>query len=138
MPSPAQADIRCSTVRTRTSPTFSVEARRVSLMTSAPTRISTGSGKSTRRNTMPVSGCAGRSTSSTRAPPCRPTPTARVTVFRVRCANMRAMVRLGQSACLRRKAGISKSSTPADDRASTLEAAVVRLLRHTLGTVMLP
>ena len=28
--------------------------------------ISTGCGKSTRRNTMPVSGCAGRSVSSTR------------------------------------------------------------------------
>ncbi len=43
---------------------------------------------------------------------------------------------LSQSACLRRKAGISKSSMPPDDRASTLAAAWVRLVRQTLGTAM--
>ena len=47
--------------------------------------ISTGSGKSTRRNTMPVSGWAGRSVNSTRWPLCRPTPTAREIVLMVRC-----------------------------------------------------
>ena len=45
---------------------------------------------------------------------------------------------LHQSACLRRKAGISRSSMPPDDRASTRAAACVRLVRHTLGTDMLP
>ena len=44
-----------------------------------------GSGKSTRRNTIPVSGCAGRNVNSTRWPLCRPTPTARVRVLMVRC-----------------------------------------------------
>ncbi len=43
-----------------------------------------------------------------------------------------------QSACLRRKAGISRSSIPPDDSASTRAAACVRLVRHTLGTDMLP
>ena len=43
-----------------------------------------------------------------------------------------------QSACLRRKAGISKSSMPPDASASTLAAAWVRLVRQTLGTAMLP
>ena len=43
-----------------------------------------------------------------------------------------------QSACLRRKAGISRSSMPPDDSASTRAAACVRLVRHTLGTDMLP
>ncbi len=39
-----------------------------------------------------------------------------------------------QSACLRRKAGISKSSMPPEASASTLAAAWVRLVRQTLGT----
>ena len=43
-----------------------------------------------------------------------------------------------QSACLRRKAGISRSSMPPDDSASTRAAAWVRLVRQTLGTDMLP
>ena len=43
-----------------------------------------------------------------------------------------------QSACLRKNAGISKSSMPPDDSASTLAAAWVRFVRHTLGTDMLP
>ncbi len=43
-----------------------------------------------------------------------------------------------QSACLRRKAGISKSSMPPEDSASTLAAAWVRLVRHTLGTARPP
>ena len=46
--------------------------------------ISTGTGRSTRRNTMPVSGGAGRSVNSTRRALCRPTPMARVWDFRVR------------------------------------------------------
>ena len=43
---------------------------------------------------------------------------------------------LTQSACLRRKAGISISSMPLLDSASTLAAAWVRLVRQTLGTFM--
>ena len=43
-----------------------------------------------------------------------------------------------QSACLRKKAGISKSSMPPDANASTFAAAWVRLVRHTLGTDMWP
>lgn len=43
-----------------------------------------------------------------------------------------------QSAWRRKNAGISKSSMPPDARASTLAAAWVRLVRHTLGTLMLP
>ena len=42
-----------------------------------------------------------------------------------------------QSACLRRNAGISKSSMPPEDSASTRAVACARLVRHTLGTVML-
>ena len=41
--------------------------------------------------------------------------------------------RPGQSACLRRKAGISISSIPLLARASTLAAAWARALRQTLG-----
>src|SRR5262245_27514488 len=37
---------------------------------------------------MPVSGAAGRSVSSTRAPVCRPTPVVRVTLRNVRCISM--------------------------------------------------
>jgi DNA segregation ATPase FtsK/SpoIIIE-like protein len=43
-----------------------VEAKRVSVTDSALTGMSTGSGKSTRLNTMPVSGAAGRKVNSTR------------------------------------------------------------------------
>lgn len=43
---------------------------------------------------------------------------------------------LSQSACLRRNAGISKSSMPPLDKASTLAAAWVRLVRQTLGTAI--
>ena len=38
--------------------------------------IATGCGRSTRRNTMPVSGCAGRRVMTTFLPVCRPTPVA--------------------------------------------------------------
>ena len=38
-----------------------------------------------------------------------------------------------QSACLRRKAGISSSSMPLETRLSTLAAACVRFVRQTLG-----
>ena len=43
-----------------------VDASRVSETASAFTAISTGVARSTRRNTMPVSGAAGRSVNSTR------------------------------------------------------------------------
>ncbi|MCY1550660.1 hypothetical protein D9M68_869280 [compost metagenome] len=56
----------CSMVCTFTPPLEMVEAMRVSDTAPGFTTISTGSGRSTRRNTMPVSGAAGRSVSSTR------------------------------------------------------------------------
>ena len=62
-----------------------VVAMRVSLHRVGDTGMSTGTGRSTRRKTMPVSGGAGRSVSSTLWPLCTPTPTARVMDFRVRC-----------------------------------------------------
>ncbi len=85
MPRPAQADIRCSTVATLAPLLEAVVAMRVSDTASADIGISTGTGKSIRRNTMPVPGAAGRKVSSTRCPLCRPTPTALVRDLRVRC-----------------------------------------------------
>ena len=56
-PRPQQADIRCSTVCTLgapgSPPAEMVEAMRVSLTDSADTGMSTGCGRSMRRNTMP-------------------------------------------------------------------------------------
>ncbi len=43
-----------------------------------------------------------------------------------------------QSACLRKNAGISISSMPLLDNASTLAAAWLRLVRHTLGVLNVP
>ena len=92
MPSPAQADMKCSIVCTfgppGSPPGEMLEAMRVSHTASKRAGMSTGLGRSTRRNTMPVSGAAGRSVSSTRWPLCTPTPTARVIDFRVRCCSM--------------------------------------------------
>ena len=62
-----------------------VESMRVSETDVVLTGMSTGCGRSTRRNTMPVSGAAGRSVSSTFWPLCSPTPTARVIDLSVRC-----------------------------------------------------
>ena len=75
-------------VCTFTPPLEMVDASRVSVTDVALTGISTGADRSTRRNTMPVSGAAGRSVSSTRWPLCRPTPTALVRDLRVRCASI--------------------------------------------------
>ena len=83
MPRPAQADIRCSTVSTLVLPLEMVDASRVSVTASGEMAMSTGCGKSTRRNTMPLSGGAGRSVNSTRWPLCSPTPTAWVRDLRV-------------------------------------------------------
>ncbi len=69
MPRPAQADIRCSIVCTLgppgSPPEEMVEFMRVSDTEPALAGMSTGCGRSTRRNTMPVSGAAGRSVIST-------------------------------------------------------------------------
>ena len=51
---------------------------------------------------------------------------------------LRAQRPAPQSACLRRNAGISISSMPLDDGASTLAAAWVRALRQTLGVLSAP
>jgi hypothetical protein len=58
--------MRCSTVCTQALPEEMVDAMRVSVTAWVDTGISTGAGRSTRRNTMPVSGCAGRKVNSTR------------------------------------------------------------------------
>ena len=57
----------CSVVPIMVSPTFSACAR-----------MSTGCRRSVRRNTMPVSGAAGRRVIRTFLPVCRPTPVARI------------------------------------------------------------
>jgi len=88
IPRPESADIRCSTVATRTSTgssccapgvfgavmALSVEAIRVSLTAPGCAAIRTGGSRSVRTNTMPVSGGAGRRDRRTRTPPCRPIP----------------------------------------------------------------
>ena len=77
MPRPASADIRCSTVATRTDASSGadrVDAMRVSVTWTARTGMSTAGSRSVRRNTMPVPAAAGRSVSSTRWPECSPTP----------------------------------------------------------------
>ncbi|SIT44474.1 hypothetical protein BN2475_470199 [Paraburkholderia ribeironis] len=88
MPRPAQADIRCSTVDTRAPSFCNTEARRVSPIAIADAGMSTGVGKSTRENTMPVSGAAGRSVRLTLRPECRPMPTVLTIDLIVRCFNM--------------------------------------------------
>ena len=95
-PRPAQAESRCSTVLTfgppGSPPGDSVVASRVSLTAVGSTLTATGCGRSTRRNTMPWSGGAGRRINSTRCPPCTPTPTARVMALSVRCFSMTGIV----------------------------------------------
>ena len=73
-------------------PALMVLAMRVSLTAPALTGMSTGVGRSVRRKTMPVSGGAGRSVSSTLWPLCTPTPTARVIDLMVRCWIMARIV----------------------------------------------
>jgi hypothetical protein len=58
---------------------------RVSPTLRASPGIAAEPGKSTRWNTIPVSGCAGRSVNSTRAPVCRPTPVVLILDLSVRC-----------------------------------------------------
>src|SRR5262245_13022760 len=90
MPRPANADMRCSTVATFAPFASSALHSRVSVTRNASAAMSTGTGRSMRRNTMPVSGAAGRRVIATFSPVCRPTPVARITDFRVRCLNMGA------------------------------------------------
>src|ERR1043165_365611 len=88
MPRPASADMRCSTVLTR-SPSFIRQLdRRVSPTRSARAGISSGDARSTRRKTMPVSAGAGRSLIMTFWPVCKPTPEAAISDLRVRCFSM--------------------------------------------------
>ena len=82
-------------------PALMVLAMRVSLTAKAFTTMGARSGRSVRVNTTPVSGGAGRSTSSVFRPLCTPTPTARVVVFRVR---WRIMGRIVPEAPARRAA----------------------------------
>ena len=78
-----------------------VVAMRVSLTDVTDTLMSTGTGRSMRLKTMPVSGAAGRSVSSTFWPLCTPRPTARVIDFKVRCASIPHCRRM----CPRRRRG---------------------------------
>src|SRR3954463_2141594 len=80
--------MRCSTVWIFTSPCTSVEARRASPTSSARAGMSITGSRSTRRNTMPVSGGAGRSVMRTLRPVCKPTPEALMDDLRVRCRSM--------------------------------------------------
>src|SRR5665213_3163930 len=84
-PSPAKADIRCSTVEMRT-PSRSITVAIVVLLTFNACAGTAGlPGRSVRQKTIPVSTGAGRSTIVTLRPVCRPTPVARTSDFRVRC-----------------------------------------------------
>src|SRR5690606_2118063 len=62
--------------------------RRVSVTANASAGRSTGCGRSTRRNTTPVLGAAGRKVMVTFLPPCRPTPVALMADLSVRCFNI--------------------------------------------------
>lgn len=97
MPSPAQADIRCSTVDTRAPSFCSTEARRVSPMALAVAGISTAGSRSTRVKMMPVPGVAGRNVNVTLRPECNPMPTVLTTDLMVRCFNMAALNSLSNS-----------------------------------------
>ena len=88
IPSPARADIRCSTVWTLAPSRASPVHRVVSHTNSPEAGISTTGSRSTRRNTMPVSGAAGRIVRKTLSPLCRPTPVARITFLMVRCCGI--------------------------------------------------
>ena len=84
MPSPASADIRCSTV-----PTFVPALLQPGAHARVAHRIGIGrkgqgGSRSTRWKTMPVSGAAGRRVRVILRPPCKPTPVAVTTDFRVR------------------------------------------------------
>ncbi len=84
MPRPANADMRCSTVETRT-PSFSITvAISVLLTLSACAGMAGLPAMSERQNTMPLSTGAGRNTIVTLWPVCSPTPVARTLDLRVR------------------------------------------------------
>ncbi len=70
--------------------------------------------------------------------PCKAHPPSTPSENTLRKSQSFTLTAIPQSACLRKNAGISKSSIPPDDSASTLAAACVRLVRHTLGTAMPP
>lgn len=97
MPSPAQADIRCSTVDTRVPSFCSTEARRVSPIALAVAGISTAGSRSTRVKMMPLPGAAGRNVNVTLRPECNPMPTVLTTDLMVRCFNMAALNSLSNS-----------------------------------------
>ena len=167
-PRPAQADIRCSTVCTLAPPLEMVEASRVSVTASARHRDVDRDGQvdaaehdagvrlgRAQRQLDPLAavqadahglgqGLEGsllehvtillpyrkkKGWAALQSPPRR---------LPLENHSSISMHRHYQSACLRRNAGISKSSMPPLDSASTLAAAWVRLVRHTLGTAMPP
>jgi len=106
MPSPASADIRCSTVATRICCwpwciAVSVDAIRVSLTASALAGMARGGSRSIRQNTIPLSAGAGRKPSRTRWPLCSPTPVVLTGSLSVRCLSISASFRLRQASSWR-------------------------------------
>jgi hypothetical protein len=91
MPRPARADIRCSTVATRTPSLMRVVPSVVSPTSMPSARTSTWGSRSVRRNTMPVFTGAGPRVMRTFSPVCRPTPVARIVFFSVRCLSIRGL-----------------------------------------------
>ena len=89
MPSPASADIRCSTVETVPPSAVRLVPSVVWLTLPALAGMSTSWSTSVRRKTMPELAGAGRRTISTFLPVCRPTPVARIEFLSVRCFSMR-------------------------------------------------
>lgn len=83
----------CTLGKLGSPPGLMVLAMRVSLTANADTGMGVRGSRSVRVNTTPVSGGAGRNTSSVFRPLCTPTPTARVSVFSVRWRIMRALSR---------------------------------------------
>ncbi len=84
MPTPASADIRCSTVEIDAPSSASVDDSRVSPTFAASAGMLTGGWRSVRWKAIPASAGAGRSVNSTRAPVCSPTPVVRIVVLSVR------------------------------------------------------
>jgi hypothetical protein len=88
MPSPANADSRCSTVEILTSPSLTVVPSVVSETFSARARTTAGVSRSVRTKEIPAFAAAGRNTISTFLPVCRPTPVARIEFLSVRCLSI--------------------------------------------------
>ena len=125
IPRPAKADNKCSTVETLTPSLTKLVERFVLPTFSARAGISTTGSRSCRQNTIPVSTGAGLTVKNTVSPVCKPMPVALIAFFRVLCLIISLTVPdvsyvnyntwapqsalfIFQSACLLKKAGISR------------------------------